>query len=175
MRVLERTGLVAAVSRRLADATRVVVCGVGNELRGDDGVGLYVAQRLLALEMPSFVAVIPCGEVPENYLSEVVSHDPSHVILVDAAQAGLNPGTLVQAEEDDIWGHAVSTHRLPLSLFCRIVSRQKGARVDTFLLGVQIQSCGFGEPLSPMVREGADSLVAGLAQAFRRLEGGRRS
>lgn len=171
MQVLERDGLLAAVSERLGKVARVVVCGVGNELRGDDAIGLYVAGRLSALRMPSFVTVVACGEVPENYLSEVVAHAPSHLILVDAAHAGLEPGTLVLVEGDEIQEHAISTHRLPLSLFCRMISSQMGGPVDIFILGVQVQSCGFGEALTPVVRDGADSLVAALAEAFKRLKG----
>lgn len=173
MQVLDKDGLLAAVSGRLRKAARVVVCGVGNELRGDDAVGLYVARRLSALGTPSFVTVIACGEVPENYLSEVVAHAPSHLILVDAAHAELGPGELVLVEGDEISEHAISTHRLPLSLFCRMVSSQTRRPVEVFILGVQVQSCEFGEALTPVVRDGADSLAAALAEAFKRVKGRR--
>ncbi len=170
MQVLDKDRLFAALSKRLGKVARIVVCGVGNELRGDDAVGLYVARRLSALGMPSFATVMACGEVPENYLSEVVAHAPSHLILVDAAHAGLGPGTLVLVEGDEISEHAISTHRLPLSLFCRMVTSQTGHPVDVFILGVQVKSCGFGEALTPVVRDGADSLVAALGEAFKRLK-----
>jgi hydrogenase 3 maturation protease len=151
------------IAERLSGSTSVVVCGVGNDLRGDDGVGLSIAARLGDLGLPARVFVLACGELPENYITEIVARDPSHVILIDALVAGKRPGALLLVESDEILGRTISTHRLPLSLLAKIISMKLGKDLDVFVLGVQVASCELGEGLSPDVRKASDVLLDVLA------------
>jgi hydrogenase maturation protease len=71
---------------------RTVVIGVGNDFRGDDGVGPAVLARLAGLAPPGVDLVASDGE-PANML-EAWDGAPV-VIVVDAVQAGAAPpGTL---------------------------------------------------------------------------------
>ena len=45
---------------------RVVIACIGNEMRGDDGVGPFIAGLLTPSER---VKVVDCGETPENQYS----------------------------------------------------------------------------------------------------------
>jgi hydrogenase maturation protease len=72
--------------------TRVLVIGVGNAYRGDDAVGLFVAQRIRELGLAGGVEVIEAdGEGTE--LMEVW-RDADLAILVDAVSSGASPGTI---------------------------------------------------------------------------------
>jgi hydrogenase maturation protease len=130
-------------------------------------VGLYVVNRLLQVGLPPWVSAIPCGEVPENYISDILAHDPSHVIIIDGAVAGLAPGTIVLIESDEIWGRAISTHALPLSIFSKMIASQTEREVDVFVLGVQVERCDFGEELTSSVERAGDSVSEALAKAVR--------
>ena len=68
-----------------------VVIGVGNEFRGDDGVGRIVARRLADRNPEGIVIHESSGEALS--LMELWG-DASRVILVDAAEAGGRPGTV---------------------------------------------------------------------------------
>jgi len=155
------------VSRRLRGHGNVVVCGVGNDLRADDGVGLLVAECLEG-SVPGDVSVIRCGEVPENFIGEIVSRNPTHLIIIDAAHVSQPPGTIVIVEADDISPDTLSTHRLPLSFFASVVSQMRGGDVDVFTLAVQIRSTGFGEEMSPEVVRAANALCKALRRALGR-------
>lgn len=66
-----------------------VVIGVGNALRGDDGVGLAVAASLRD-RVPADVAVIQCEQEPSRLLD--AWQDARTAIVVDAAASGCEPG-----------------------------------------------------------------------------------
>lgn len=68
----------------------MLVIGVGNAYRGDDAVGLVVAERLSALAPP---AVEVIGH-PGDPVSLMDSWDRRHVFLVDAVTAGGAAGTV---------------------------------------------------------------------------------
>lgn len=161
---MKEDDLAGVISERLAKHARIVLCGVGNDLRGDDGVGLYIVNRLLKCKLPGDLIPMACGDVPENYISDIVAQNPSHIIIMDAANVGKTPGTIVLVERNEIYGQAISTHRLPLSLFARIVSSQVKWEVDILVLGVQIESCDFGKGLTSRVKKTADAVVGLLAR-----------
>ena len=68
---------------------KTVIVGIGNSLRGDDGFGPALVQRLQGRVRP---VCIDAGVAPENYLGRIVKEQPDTVLLVDAAHLGLEPG-----------------------------------------------------------------------------------
>ncbi|MEM2386362.1 MAG: hydrogenase maturation protease, partial [Candidatus Bathyarchaeia archaeon] len=75
----------------LSGAERVVVAGVGNPIRMDDFVGVKVVRDLQG-RVSENVLLIECETVPESFLQHIVDFRPSHVLIVDAAVMGLEPG-----------------------------------------------------------------------------------
>ncbi|WP_219415768.1 hydrogenase maturation protease [Pseudonocardia nigra] len=72
----------------------VIVAGVGNLLRGDDGFGVLVAQRLAASGSPSGVRVLDIGIGGIHLVQELLT--PVDVlIVVDAVELGREPGTVL--------------------------------------------------------------------------------
>ena len=72
-------------------ASRVLVAGVGNVLRGDDGFGPAVAARLDHL--PARVNVIETGIGGIALLQELMTGYDG-VVLIDAVERGARPGTV---------------------------------------------------------------------------------
>ena len=73
-----------------ADGRRLLVIGVGNTLRGDDGVGVRVAQALANHPLPEGVTVLDGGTEGLDLLFHLEEAD--RVILIDAAEMGQTPG-----------------------------------------------------------------------------------
>lgn len=78
-----------------ATTANMLVIGVGNEYRGDDGVGILIARRLQA-QMPENVDVlIQSGEgaaLMETWKGA------ENVIIVDAVHSGAPPGTVFRLD-----------------------------------------------------------------------------
>jgi hydrogenase 3 maturation protease len=140
-----------------------VVLGIGNSLKGDDGIGVYVAARIqsiLADKNDSDEEIIPlnCGTAPENFTSVMRRHRPDSIILVDATDMGLTPGSFRIIPQERIGGVQFSTHDFPLSL---LLSYVKEFCPQVMVIGIQPAIMELGAPLSGEVKKSGD-IVAGL-------------
>lgn len=84
-------GIEEALESWFAGANKIVLAGIGNPIRTDDYVGLYIVEKLKG-KLPETVFLIEAETVPESYLLDIEEFHPSHVLLVDAAFLGLKPG-----------------------------------------------------------------------------------
>jgi hydrogenase maturation protease len=73
---------------------KILVAGVGNLLRGDDGFGVVTAHRLLAQPLPSEVRVIDVG-IGGIHLVQELFDSPDALVVLDAVDSGRAPGTVL--------------------------------------------------------------------------------
>ncbi|NJE42527.1 hydrogenase 3 maturation endopeptidase HyCI [Thermococcus sp. GR6] len=146
------------------NAKRIVICGIGNEIRGDDAFGVFVAEILAELVKSPNVLVINCGEVPESYTGKIVNFKPDLVIFVDAVDFGGEHGELVVADPEGTLGEAVSTHSLPLKFLVQYLKTKVNAKF--VLLGCQPRSLGLFEEPSEVIRERAEMLAQAIADSL---------
>lgn len=72
---------------------RILVAGMGNIMRGDDGFGVEVARRLSSRELPESVRLTEVGISGVSMAQELLSgYDV--FILIDAMDSGNEPGTI---------------------------------------------------------------------------------
>ncbi len=72
-----------------------LVIGVGNPYRGDDGVGVYIAEKLAAVDLPGVSVQVQSGE-GAALMDCWGSHD--RVYLIDAAAPNGSPGSIRRIE-----------------------------------------------------------------------------
>ena len=125
----------ANLGKELADADRVVILGVGNELRGDDYLGLAVARELEKAISSEKYQVIVAWSAPENFTREIKEASPSLVLFIDSADMGKEPGCIEIIEKDRIANITFSTHNLPLSILADYLTSEVGCRV--VIVGIQ--------------------------------------
>ena len=73
---------------------RVLVAGVGNVLRRDDGFGVYVVERLQAGSAPDGVRIVDIGIGGIHLVHELLD-TPDMLIVIDALDLGRAPGTVL--------------------------------------------------------------------------------
>ncbi|MGD0643354.1 MAG: hydrogenase 3 maturation endopeptidase HyCI [Candidatus Bathyarchaeia archaeon] len=141
----------------LAEAKKVVIAGIGNPIRSDDYVGLNIVEKLKG-KLPETVCLLECETVPESYLLDIEEFKPTHVLLIDAAFLESNPGEarLVDAEKISD-SSAITTHILPLRIFCEYVKQATGAKIA--LLLIEPKSVEFGEGLTAEIQLAAGRLT----------------
>ncbi len=143
-----------------SDAKKVVVAGIGNPIRRDDFVGMKIVQDLKGV-VPKNVCLIECETVPEDFMQEIVDIKPSHVLLVDAAILGLKPGEMrLVSPEQIIDFPAITTHVLPLRIFCEYITKMSKANIA--LLLIEPEDTEFGEGLTPIVQVTAEKVAVML-------------
>ncbi len=84
---------------------RVLIAGVGNVLRGDDGFGVDVARRLDAIELPPGVKVVETG-IPGIALVHELQAGWDALVVVDTVDRARPPGTVmvIDPEVVDVQG-----------------------------------------------------------------------
>ena len=144
------------LQEQLAEALRgtVVVMGIGNPCRGDDGAGSIVAGKTNGA--PG-VRVIDAQEVPENYLRQVVDWHPDNVVLIDSVNLKSTPGSVAFLERDQTASYWPSTHRLPINLLMNYLERETRAR--TLLVAIQPDQTAFSQSMSEAVSSSVDAIA----------------
>ena len=138
----------------------MLIVGIGNRLRGDDGVGPEILKRLKN-QIPTLL-LFDVGQVPENYLGKIVKQRPDTIVLIDAVDLGASPGTINIIEKDDIKDESLSTHNISLKLVVKYLQKETSA--DVFLLGIQPKTTEFGREISEPIRESLEKVVRMLGR-----------
>jgi hydrogenase maturation protease len=139
------------------------IIGLGNALRGDDAVGLVVAQRVREL-LPGADILELSGEPAE--LLDALGDGVEHVVLVDAVTSGALPGTVhrLDASQAALVVEAnTTTHGLGLAETIELGRALGRLPARLLLYGIEGQDFALGAPLSPAVARAADALVVELA------------
>ena len=150
-------GIEKELENWFAGRKKVVIAGIGNPIRTDDYVGLNLVEELKG-KLPETVCLLEAETVPESYLLDIEEFNPSHVLLIDAAFLGLNPGEASLLEAEKIVDYsAITTHLLPLRIFCDYIKQATGAKIA--LLLIEPKSMEFGEGLTAEVHVAAERLA----------------
>ncbi|MBC7362753.1 MAG: hydrogenase maturation protease [Candidatus Aminicenantes bacterium] len=144
----------------LREVLREKTCfvGIGNKMRGDDGFGPYVIERLRENAVFPENQLLTVEDVPENYAFPISRQEVSNVVFLDAVILNAPAGTVIfgpLAEFEEI-GQIASTHKLSLRLTARVIE-ETGKKV--FLLGVVPSSLEFGQELSSEIKDVSDEVV----------------
>ncbi len=145
------------LSSRIQDLARERLCivGVGNEMRNDDAVGLYITDAIADELREDGVAVIRAEDIVESYVYTIAGLDCKNVIFVDAALADAEPGTVLFGRLDELeeLTGGLSTHRMSLRISDRILREHDK---KSYLLGIVARDVDFGTTISDEVRKSAD-------------------
>ena len=130
---------------------KILFAGIGNVLRKDDGVGVYVCSGITGSGSVSGLTV----EVSiENYIGKINRMNPDILVLVDAVDMNSEPGTyklldISQTEDTTFNTHNISPGRVSEFFL-----------MPVYLLGIQPGSIDFGEKMSYLVKNAADNLIS---------------
>jgi hydrogenase maturation protease len=138
--------------------TEFLILGIGNLLRSDDGVGIH-AVRALALRPSAGAEVVDAGT---DFLSALPFLEQARrVLILDAVQAGGEPGTMVQLSPDEIvprpgGGPAHTTSILE----ARRLLGPDAPWPQLTVLGIEPSSLEYGMTLSVPVAKALPRMVA---------------
>lgn len=149
---------------RLHNSKKIAVLGVGSELRGDDVAGVLAAEGLSGL---AGVGVFAGSTAPESMTGEIKRFKPTHLVIIDAADMGLAPGSVKSIAPADIGGISFCTHSLPMNILADYLIEETGCEV--VFIGIQPKSVVFGSALSDEVKRAVASITAVIKDIARSL------
>lgn len=140
---------------------KVVIVGIGNTLRRDDGIGSILASRIKA--KVSWI-VYDAQESPENYLGKIAKDGPDTVVIIDAVEFGAKPGEFAILEAPEIkTTNLFSTHNASIHLLINYL--QTNLKADIIILVIQPKDIKFGDELSPELTTTLNKLENWFGQA----------
>jgi hydrogenase 3 maturation protease len=124
--------------------------GVGNVLKSDDGIGVYIAERIRGSDK---IRSLVTGVSIENYIGKINSIPHDTLILVDALDFRKKPGYYGILLPDEIMDYIPATHNISISKLQDFFSS------PVLILGIQPQTVAFGEKISDRVQKQADAIL----------------
>jgi hydrogenase maturation protease len=150
---------------------RVLVAGMGNDLRQDDGFGIVVVRRFEAAGAPEGVRVYESGIAGIGLVQELMDGYEA-LVIVDATDRDAEPGTvfLLEAEvpaqeeltEESRQEFLADTHLTVPSQALTLASALSILPSSVYILGCQPKECGLGMELSQPVERSVTEAVERL-------------
>ena len=159
----------------MTEPREVLVVGMGNVYRGDDGVGLLVAERVRDAALPG-VRVLECEQEPTRLLDAWQGAEA--VVVVDAVAPMRDPGLL---HRYDATGEPLparvfrsSTHAFGVGDAIEVGRALGRLPGHVIVYGIEGQSFDLGSSLSPpvaaAVEQAAEAVLADV-QCFEKEDG----
>ena len=145
---------------------KVVVIGIGNAYRSDDGAGIAVAERVRDV---GGIDVVTCEQEPLRLLDAWSGADLA--LIVDAVSSGAEPGTIHRFDASDEAVPATvfrgSTHALGVGDAIEL-ARTLGRLPERVLVyGIEGERFSSGDELSPSVAAAVEKLALELREEAR--------
>ena len=129
---------------------KILFVGIGNILKQDDGVGVYIAQRIMNfINIQSLIVETSI----ENYIGKINSLNPDILVLIDCVDFHAPFGTIKLLKVNQIQDLTFNTHNISFRRLSEFFN------MKIFILGIQPEKIGFGENLSYLVKGVADKLI----------------
>ncbi|WP_342765750.1 hydrogenase maturation peptidase HycI [Methanobrevibacter sp. TMH8] len=134
--------------------------GIGNELRGDDALGPFIINSLDSDQNNNLnnekVTLINGGSAPENFTGLIKRENPSHILIIDAALMGSNPGTIKFVNKENIANINTSTHSMSLSFLIKYLENDMDFKF--LFIGIEPLTMDLGDDLSKEVLKSLESV-----------------
>lgn len=163
--------MVMAEDMTQAHQERIIVLGLGNRLRRDEGLGVCAAQRLYERYMlPDTVQVVDGGTLGLDLLCYL--EDADQILILDAALTEGPPGTLLRLADEDVpsfFGIRASPHEVGLADLLAVTKLRGTTPRHVIVLGMQPEALELGWELSDSVAAHLETLVEAAADELRHM------
>ena len=148
----------------------LLIIGIGNTLRRDDGAGWRMAEALAAALAQAGVAVPLelCQQLTPEVAEAAAELAPAAIVFVDASPAV--PAPTLASLHADAGGGAASHHLSPVTLLA-ILDKLYGVKVAGWLVQTPAEDFAHGEGLSAAAQRGVDEAPAVAALIRKSAEG----
>ncbi|MGD2124984.1 MAG: hydrogenase maturation protease, partial [Desulfobacteraceae bacterium] len=145
--------------------TQIIIVGIGNEYRGDDDIGPFIARKLQTMNLPRTHVKVQNGE-GTSLMESWKGADM--VILLDAVNSGATPGKTyrLSAHTEPIPSGMFnySTHNFSVVEAVELARTLKQLPPCLIIYGIEGKSFGEGTGISPEVKKAAEDVMKRVIQ-----------
>jgi hydrogenase 3 maturation protease len=131
-------------------AKKVLFVGIGNVLKMDDGIGVYISNRI---KNTGYIQALTAEVSIENYIGKINSLNPEILVLIDCADIRSPAGTFKILPIRQIQDITFNTHNISLKRLSEFF------RMPVYILAIQPEKIDFGENISYLVKAVADGII----------------
>ena len=133
---------------------KILIIGVGNTLRSDDGIGAYICLKIDAMHLPH-VSIRIVHQLHVELIEDLLQYDS--VIIADASVTEKNVEFVpLQIHETQA---VSSSHHLNANMLLALVQKIHGKNIPIFLCSVRGENFEMGETLSVKAMMNADNAL----------------
>ena len=139
--------------------SKMLVLGIGNSFRRDDGIGPAVVSHLIADADLEDIDILDGGTDGVSLLEYLKGYEKA--LIIDAVDMGMAPGEIRVFSPDEarlIRADALSTHGIGLAEVIGMLKILK-IEVELRIIGIQAKDVTFGEGLSPEVSSKIETIL----------------
>ncbi len=146
--------LVLQLEDFLNGCEKLIILGIGNELKCDDGIGPFIINKLKMENIENDkLLLINAETVPENFTGKIKKENPTHIMLIDACLMDSNPGEIKIVDSQDFANIGISTHSMSLSYFVKYL--QQGNDFKIIFVGIEPESMDYSDKPTEVVEKSA--------------------
>ena len=142
--------MLESLTQLLNSHKKILFAGVGNVLRQDDGVGVYICERIKQI---GHIQSLVVGQSIENYIGKIQQINPDILVVIDCVDFNKSPGEVSLIPLDDLLDYTTNTHNISFKTLSQFFE------MPVVVLGIQPQNMTYGVELSPVIREKADQVI----------------
>jgi len=149
---------------------KIVICGIGNLLLQDEGVGVHIVRELRRLDLPPSVEILEAGVSLLDFLSDLQGAD--QLILIDAMRGGGLPGSIYLLDAQELTqraaDHPLSLHQVGALDILQIMALE-GTPPPCLVIGIEPASLDWGLEPSPLIQARMPEILRVVKEQIERL------
>ncbi len=141
---------------------RTLIVGMGNAMRGDDGIGPAICEALNRFSLTA--DILDVGTVPENYIEPIVAKNPQALIILDAIKFNGHPGDIRLFDVEDLNNIAISTHVISPRMYLDLINKRMDVTIH--IIGIEPSNTAFAASITPPVEKAVRQIAETLKRIF---------
>ncbi len=137
---------------------KILFVGIGNVLRSDDGVGVYICSKI---KKSQYIDTLIVEVSIENYIKKINDLNPDILVLADCTDLNQVPGYSELLPVEHIKDFTTNTHNISLKRVSEFF------KMKVLVLGIQPDSVSIGENMTKQVKESADRIIKNINEIAR--------
>jgi hydrogenase maturation protease len=135
----------------------ICIIGIGNTLRGDDGVGAYVCTGIESLNLPGVDTII-VQQLTPDLMEDLQRYE--HVIITDASYNC--KGFAFYPLEVDETNAQSSSHAVNASMFCLLFKKVYSKQPSFYICAIEPEDVSIGSGLTITAKANADKSICAI-------------
>lgn len=133
---------------------KICILGIGNVLRGDDGIGVYIANYMQKSNIP--YEITACEQDVDFCMDIILNSDI--IVIIDCALKGYVPGTACVTDISEVLNNQIGVLQSHSALYSQPMFRRLIERnnIRGIIFGIEPENIGFTDKISPSLKSRID-------------------